>query len=397
MVHDRLERSTSLPDVERRVPGGDRLEVGADEAIDVVADSRGQLGRVLHDEAGPAVERAPDPEGGGEPVPALDRPVARAEQPERRPRAGRQHQVAGEGGPVPAQQPDGLLLGHAGPQAGQQAAHAVGGLAGGPLEIGQLLDLVDDAQTVGRVDQQVAGVLDQPRRAGQPAELVHEEGGRLELRPVGVRLPADHADPAAGADPLGGEDVAQRPRPVPGLVRQAQVLEQVASHRERRRAGHPVALVADEDGRLIGRAQDEDRLLEPRIEPGQPGQVGAVLSIGVDDDPVVAARLGPLAESLEPGGVEGRGNLGHRCRHPEVGQVDRRQACPVTCMLLPARASRSRRPRRRRRFAPLDGHELVGPERDPRARPRRRATGRGPRPGRPRRVPKWIQPSCPLA
>ena len=41
-----------------------------------------QLGGVLDDEAGPAVERAPDPERGREPVAALDRAVARAEQPE---------------------------------------------------------------------------------------------------------------------------------------------------------------------------------------------------------------------------------------------------------------------------------------------------------------------------
>ena len=50
------------PDAERRVPLGDGLEVGRHEPLDVVADARRQLGRILDDEAGPAVERAPDAE-----------------------------------------------------------------------------------------------------------------------------------------------------------------------------------------------------------------------------------------------------------------------------------------------------------------------------------------------
>ena len=49
-----------LPDAERPVPLGDRLEVRADQPLDVVARSGRQLGRVLDHEPGPAVERAPD-------------------------------------------------------------------------------------------------------------------------------------------------------------------------------------------------------------------------------------------------------------------------------------------------------------------------------------------------
>ena len=85
-VDDLLERAADLADAKRPVPLDDRLEVRADEALDVVADPVGQLGRVLDDEAGPAVEGSPDPERRREPVAPLDRPVAGREEPERGPR-----------------------------------------------------------------------------------------------------------------------------------------------------------------------------------------------------------------------------------------------------------------------------------------------------------------------
>ena len=55
-----------------------------------------------------------------------------------------------------------------------------------------------------------------------------------------------------------------------------------------------VALVADEQRRITGSADDEHRLLEPRVEPGEVGQVGAVLTIGPHDQ-VVVARGRPSA------------------------------------------------------------------------------------------------------
>ena len=94
--------------------------------------------------------------------------------------------------------------------------------------------------------------------------------------------------------------VGQRPRAIPWLARQAEVLEQLSAHRQRGGTGQPVALVADEDRGLAGRSDDEDGLLEAWVEPGQERQVGAVLAVGVDDQPVVAASLSPLAERLEP-------------------------------------------------------------------------------------------------
>ena len=76
-VDDRLERAARLADVQRLVPLDDRLEVRPDEPVDVVPDAGRQLRRVLDDEAGATVERAPDPERGREP----DRPARSAGRP----------------------------------------------------------------------------------------------------------------------------------------------------------------------------------------------------------------------------------------------------------------------------------------------------------------------------
>ena len=59
-VDDLLEHPARLPDAQRPVPLGDRLEIRPDEPLDVVADARRQLAGVLDDEPGPAVQRAPD-------------------------------------------------------------------------------------------------------------------------------------------------------------------------------------------------------------------------------------------------------------------------------------------------------------------------------------------------
>ena len=97
-----------------------------------------------------------------------------------------------------------------GSQAAQQAEHAVRGLAGGPFERGQLLDLVDDAQAVAGVDQQVGGVLDETCRSDTVAERVDEERRSLDRRALRVGLPADDADPGPWVEPLVRQDLAER-------------------------------------------------------------------------------------------------------------------------------------------------------------------------------------------
>jgi hypothetical protein len=174
-----------LADVQRAVPLGDGLEVGRHQPLDVVADTGRQLGRVLDDEAGAAVERAPDAEGDGQRVAALDRPVGRAEQAE----AMRAARRSASGGTTAAcrSSPAGRTACCSvmpGSRPEQQPTHAVGGVAGGVLERRQLLDLVDHAQAVGGADQQVGRVdLLAPRRPA--AHLVDEVRRQVAPSPAG--------------------------------------------------------------------------------------------------------------------------------------------------------------------------------------------------------------------
>src|SRR3989442_12619941 len=213
---------------------------------------------------------------------------------------------------VPLEQADRFWFGHPRSEAGQQPPDAVRGLARGVLQYGELLDLVDDSQTVGWVDQEIGGILDGAVRAGEASQLVDEIGRRVGHRGQGVRLPADDTDPAARSDALAGEDFPELPGPVPRLARQAEVLEEVAPHRQGRRAGHPEALVADEDRGLLPVADHEQGFLEPWVEPGQVGEVCAVFAVGVDDESVVATRLDPPPQPGEPCWVEGGWELRSR-------------------------------------------------------------------------------------
>jgi hypothetical protein len=130
--------------------------------------------------------------------------------------------------------------------------------------------------------------------------------------------------PAAG-DPLLPQDLGERPGPVARLARQAQILKEVPAELQRRGAGYRVALVAYQECRVAARSDDEDRFLEARVESGEVRNVRAVLTIGVDDESVVAAGLSALSEAPETRGVERAWQLRHRLRHAEVGQLDRFQ------------------------------------------------------------------------
>src|SRR5688572_26670633 len=141
---DLVERPARLADPERAVPFGDRLEVRPDEPVHVVADPGRQLARVLEDESRPTIERAPDPEGHGEPVAPLNRAVTGAEESEWRSGPGRQHEMTRQRRAAPLEQPDSFRLRHPGPEIEEEVADPAGRLAGGVLERRQLLGLVDD-------------------------------------------------------------------------------------------------------------------------------------------------------------------------------------------------------------------------------------------------------------
>ena len=236
-------------------------------------------------------------------------------------------------------------------------------LARRPLERGQLLDLVDDAQPVRGVDEQVGGILDDAGWSSGLAQLVDEEGRHLDGRASGVHLPADDADPAARRDPFRTEELGQWRRRVTRLIRQAQILEAHGANGQWSGFGGAIALVAGEERRLPRRSDDQHRLLEAGVEAGQVGEVGAVLAVGPDDQAVVTATLHPFTETLQPIGVDRRGQERFPRRHAEVRQLDIDQPGPTRGrdrhrLLL-------RLPGSWLRVSPFDRRELARTERHP--------------------------------
>ena len=78
------------------------------------------------------------------------------------------------------------------------------------LDRGQGLDLMDHPQAVGRIDQQVGGVLDDAGGTDQRTQHIDEIGRRVHGGRRRIGLPADHPDPAAAADPLLRQDLDHR-------------------------------------------------------------------------------------------------------------------------------------------------------------------------------------------
>ena len=106
-----------------------------------------------------------------------------------------------------------------------------------------------------------------------------------------------------------------------GLAGETEILVEMASHGDGSGACRPPALVANEDRRLIVIANDQEGLLESRVEPGQVGEIGAVLAVGVHHDSVQASICCTLAETLHSIVVDEVGDERHRRRQTEIGQL----------------------------------------------------------------------------
>ena len=175
-----------------------------------------------------------------------------------------------------------------------------------------------------------------------------------------------------GADPLPRQDLAQRPGPVARLAGQAEVLEPLAAHRQRRGAGHPVALVAHQDQRIAVRPRDQHGLLEARVEAAQERQVRAVLAVREHDEPVETRGGRALAErgqATRRSGRPGPRDAPRACRS-RAGRPS--SAVPSSSSVLPQPSGgdhgvASVDPR-------VDVDELVCRDSHPGSRPRRLAT-----------------------
>ena len=298
--------------------------------------------------------------------------------------------MARQRGSVPAQSGHGIALGDPRSQGRDEPVDARRGGARRRLEGRQLVRVVDDAQPIGGIDEQVARILDPPARPDQLPHRVDDVRRRLERGAVGVGLPADHADPRPGSDPLIGEDLPERPGPISGLAGQAQVLEQLTAHRQRRRTGHAVALVADEDRRNPVGPDDEQGLLEAGVEAGQPGEVRAVFPVGIHD-----ARGRGGRPSARAGGEAGRVGGGREVwspvGHAEVGESDRSEAGPPRRRASAAHGTRISGPVAPRSIRTVRSASIViqGPSSPSGHVTRTSALVAGP-------SPTWVGPSWPL-
>ena len=214
-----------MTNVKRFVPLGHGLEIWSNEAIYVARNFAGKLFRTVYDEAGPAIQRAPDAERNCERVASFNRAVAGAVEPELRSRPRREHQVAGQWHAIPPQRAGSLRLAHSGAQAQQQTSDAAGRLAGCVFKGRELLHSIDRAHAVARIDQQSGGVLGLvPSPNHRPSWMCPKRCARMAATAVtgesewtclcANSLPACHLSALTESNPIANTGIANTYRKV---------------------------------------------------------------------------------------------------------------------------------------------------------------------------------------
>ena len=133
----------------------------------------------------------------------------------------------------------------------------------------------------------------------------------------GEVLPADDADLASGAQTHVLEDSIEMRRRFPRLPHEAESLEELDLQRQPRNHGVDDPLVADEEHAPFAWSQQQERLFEAGIEPGQEEEIGAVLAVAVDGNP---RRARPRQRLIAAPFVFGRIDRGRFRRRDLVGQ-----------------------------------------------------------------------------
>ena len=150
----------------------------------------------------------------------------------------------------------------------------------------------------------------------------------------------------------------------------------------------------DEDRRRVVGPDDEHRLLEPRVEPGEERDVRAVLAVRVDDEAVERARVRARAQRGDALGVRARpgSRAAGRASRSRAGRSSPAARSPSSSPPHRARRASTARPRRRPRSMT---HEPVAGDAHATAPPRRRARSPAPRPRVAGPSPTCVQPSWP--
>ena len=248
-----------LPDAQGAVPLGDRPEVRRDEArrrSRATPSGRSRASSATQPARQLSAPQMPNATVIGSP--RLDRPVAGAEQPEPRPRPGREHQVARERRPVPAAGaglPPPRSCRAAARAAARRHAVATSGVAACSNAASWSTSLITRRPSAGSISRSFAfsTSADPP---DERAELVHDEGGHLHPRPVRERLPAERRRPGchARSPPPPGSRAAAATGRAAGSGR-LKSWNRLAAHRRAARRRPSPALVARRGSRAGRRAR----------------------------------------------------------------------------------------------------------------------------------------------
>ncbi len=206
---------------------------------------------------------------------------------------------------------------------------------GAPLARRDLVNVHDSAKAGFRVHEGASCIDHGPRSSRRRPQAVHDEGGSVKRRGFRVPLvrlevfPADEPDAVAAldADLAQNRDQVGSSRPI--LSHQAHRLAEhhldIGQPGERRIA---VTFVADDENAAATCAGQEHRFLKARLEARQEGDIGHVLAVGVDRQPI-ATGLGVSGGAA--GLVDVGRNPGLFERHPKVGNLDGPQADGHSC------------------------------------------------------------------
>ena len=147
--------------------------------------------------------------------------------------------------------------------------------------------------------------------------------------------------------PSPSKDGLQGSRSGAGLARQAEVLEKLNPRGQRRRLGHADAFVPNQHLRVADRTDHQQGFFKTGVEPRQIGEIGAVLAVGVHDEPVVAEPLHAGSQPFQTDPINVRGDLRHRFGRAKLGQRYFGQSClhhhaPLILGVVPTAGHRMR-------------------------------------------------------
>ena len=318
--HRREHVVASRAEVRRLVPSNEAREIGGRHFQERVV--------MLRDQPGAGGEAAPEADRSRRAIAAAHDPAAgRAQADHVMARvAGRVHDMGAQNLAGVAHDARRLQFADADPRSRDNAPDRGRSARGAPLVQRNLIGVDRRAKALRRVHQHGRRVGEHLRPARDPAQHRDETVGNKESgrRLVPFRrleiFPPDEADRL----PASQACVSQHSREI-GRAR-AVLAHQAHALRERRldarKAGERrvgLALVSDHQDPPVARAEQQQRLLEPRLVAAKERYIGEMFAVGVDDEPIACgSRIGLAAARF----VGGSGNAGRIERHAEGGDGD---------------------------------------------------------------------------